>query len=151
MWVPMANAERAVRNTDFVLWCAVHARPFNMARDAGFSLFMARMDVKYAVQTISPATVEKTLTEEVKKLRTTMIAKLRAAKAVFAPNGEPFCCVQLDLTTSQNRSFVTLSVTFMDEEWELWRLALATKVLSGKHTAADLERFIREVKSFYCS
>jgi hypothetical protein len=141
----MPAAERAVNNTNFVLWCAVNSRPFSMARDAGHALYVGNMDPKYAAQTISDETIEKIVSAEEQKLRTVINEKLRAAKEEFAPNGEAFCCAQLDLTTTQNRSFVTFSVTFTATDWKVFRLALATKVLEGTHTAVDLEKFIKEV------
>jgi hypothetical protein len=141
----MSQAARRANNVNFVLWCAVNSRPFNMARDAGFSLFVGQLDYKYAVQTIADSTIENILTEEHDRLRTIMIAEMRAAKELFAPNGEPFFCAQLDLTTTLNRSFATFGVTFTDANFELRRRALATKVVVGQHTALHLEDFIREV------
>ena len=148
----MPAAERAEHNTNLVLWCAVNSRQFSMTRDAGHMFYVGRLQPKYAFQTISFATIDKVfLTVEHEKLRSTMIGELHAAKKAYAPNDEPFCCAQLDLTTTLNRSFVTFSVSFTGAGWELRRFALATKVMPGRHTAADIESFIREVNITFLS
>jgi hypothetical protein len=141
----MSPAARQTNNVNFVLWCAVNSRPFNMARDAGFSLFVGQLDYKYAVQTVADSTIDKILSEEHEKLRAIMIAEMRTAKERFTSNGEPFFCAQLDLTTTFNRSFVTFGVTFTDAKFNLRRRALATQVMVGQHTASRLD-FIIEVQ-----
>ena len=146
-WQDMSAATRKSHNINYVLWCCANSRPFSMARDTGFTLFAGGMDAKYAVKTISNTTITNTVNEEYEKLRDSMIGELRLAKEKFAPDNGPFCCAQLDLTTAQNISFITFSVTFMDASFELRRYGLATKACFGTHTAQDIESCIREVRT----
>jgi hypothetical protein len=57
----------------------------------------------------------------------------------------PFSSLQMELNTTSNVSFCTLSVAFVDSSFQFVRLSLATKAFPGTHTAVQVELWIIEV------
>ena len=95
-------------NRAFALWCATSARPFAMRDDPGFRLTMSTVKphgAKYVKSGLSRATTNKMLQEEAELLEEKIQDELQKCRKFAAPEGGPFCFVQLDLTTDQASHF----------------------------------------------
>jgi hypothetical protein len=58
----------------------------------------------------------------------------------------PFLAVTVDLTTTANVEYATLSVSFVNMEMELRKIGLCTRPFPGVHTAEACAGWITEVR-----
>ena len=146
---PMSQAERQAINRQVVLFCVIDMRPFNTVTGEGFGCMVNALNPRYARETIHHTTVQKILDilcSEVKEAITDVLRSQRDSCLRVGWYG-PFVAVQADLTSAHNREYATMSLSFVPETCdEVVRLGICTKALHGTHTAADIAKWVEEVR-----
>lgn len=134
----------------FVIMCAVDSRPASMSKNDGFKLFTGGLLPQYVENAIHPSTFNKILDElcrEVHEEVTRQISHHHDSVRKMGWTG-PFVCVQMDLTSTHNTEYATMSISFVPEDMGgLVRLSVATKPFPGRHTQVEVEEFVRKVRT----
>jgi hypothetical protein len=126
-----------------VLWSAIDMRPCSISSGLGFQGLIAHVAPAFAGRTIDNKTFDKVLAEEFGVVKEAVVAALQAQHEQL--RGQPFCGMQLDLGSEQNRSFCTLSVLLMDSTFAVKRFTLVTREFPLQHTADDVAGWITDV------
>jgi hypothetical protein len=101
---PPSTVDTAAFNRAFTLWCATSARPFAMRDDPGFRLTVSAVKphgAEYVKAGLSRTSLNKVLEEQAALLERKIREELERCRKFSAPEGGPFCFVQLDMTTDQ--------------------------------------------------
>lgn len=120
--------------------CAVDSRPATSAHGTGFKLFAGGLLPRYCAFVIHPTTFNKILgklNEEVEEDITSQLARQYKSGRALGWTG-PFVSVQMDMTTTHNTAYATMSISFVPEDFSEWaRLAVRTKSFPGQHTQVE--------------
>ena len=61
----------------------------------------------------------------------------------------PWVSIQCDATSTNNTEYFTVSFSWIPPDWSgMERVAVGTKAFPGRHTADDIELWIRQVSKF---
>jgi len=119
-----------------------------MASGDGFRLFTAGLLPQYGESVIHRDTFNKILGSICEEVYDGIQAQLKQQYDSTRELGwtGPFVSVQMDLTTTHKIEYATMSVSFVPPTWnELVRLSVGTRAFPGRHTASDIEKFVKEV------
>lgn len=147
----MTKKRRDEHDRRLVIMCAVGMRPFNMLRDDSWKHFIGGLSGDYASQTIHPTSINKIMKELCEEVNARIAAVLKVQHTSVTKLGwsGPFVSIQVDMTTTHDVEYCTVSLSLVPEDWRgMERLAVCTKSFPGKHTAGDVEPWIRKV--FFC-
>ena len=124
-----------------VLWSAIEMKPCNIAASTGFQLVIAMAAPAYAAHSkMHHTTFDNLLIEVHQATKELVITKLREQRDFLF--GEPFCALQTDLTTTYNRAFITLSVSFVDSNFDFCRFSLVTREFPLDHKSVQVQAWI---------
>jgi hypothetical protein len=129
-----------------VLWSAIDMRPCNVSSGDGYQLLIGHIAPAFAGPTLNSQAFNTALQQEYVTVKDAMISKLQQQHDEL--RGLPFCSVQLDLTTELNRSFCTLSVSFIDSTFTYQRFMLVNRDFPLDHKAAQISAWITLVRLF---
>ncbi|CAM9631462.1 unnamed protein product [Phaeothamnion confervicola] len=148
-FLKLSVTQRRKHNRNYVVWCAVNCRPFSMINDVGAKLFIGGLSPPYMCETISDKTRDKIIEDEWIGLRESMQVEMEQQRLFVAPNGGPYLCMQLDMTTCLNTAYCTMSVSFINKNAKLVRLALACRSSPGSHRAEHIADWVDKVINLY--
>lgn len=124
-----------------VLWSAIEMKPCNIAASTGFQLVIAMAAPSYAAHAkMHHTTFDNLLVEVHQATKELVITKLREQRDFLF--GEPFCALQTDLTTTYNRAFITLSISFVDSNFDFCRYSLVTREFPLDHKSVQVQAWI---------
>jgi hypothetical protein len=142
--LPQASkAQMQAYRRHVVLFSALDLRPCSVDSGDGYQLLVGNIAPAFAGNKLHTHTFDKELKDEYVKLKDAVVDALRNQHKEL--RGQPFCCLQLDLTTETNRSWLTMSVSFMNADFEFERLTLVNREFPLDHKAAQVAAFIVEV------
>jgi hypothetical protein len=149
----MSASKRKELNRLYVLWTATACRPFDLINsDMGFRLFLSQLDPAYLRETISDDTINRILALECDTVRNGIVNELKEQRDWMCSGGvsTSFLAATVDLTTTANVEYATLSVSFVNKDMELKKIGLCTRPFTGVHTAEACAGWITEVRCIVC-
>jgi hypothetical protein len=133
----------------FVLLAFLLLRNISLGCDVGegFKVFVSRLNPSYGMETITHATIKKELEAAYDEVLATLKAELKAQwewmrERPDAPTPFMSCC--LDMTTTNNSSYITLGGTYIGSDFVKKTVGLRTREFEGRHTAEDIAGWIQE-------
>jgi hypothetical protein len=121
----MSAEQRKKHDRRYMLMCVADLRPFTMNVGEGFELFVGGFSAPYAVQHTHHTTITDLMNQEYITVQDSIIANLK--ELYTAADGEPFCSHEIDMTTTANTSYCTLSVNYISADWKYERVNLCTR------------------------
>jgi hypothetical protein len=144
----MSESTRREHNRRYMLMCVQDLRPCSMNHGDGFNVFVHGLSAAYAAETMCNSTFDKLLIAEYMTVKQQIVNELQQQYQSFG-NSLPFCSLQLDMTTTNNVAFCTLSVSFVkeadDSSFTMQKVNLVTRSFPHEHTAAQVQSWIAEV------
>jgi hypothetical protein len=139
----MSRERRQKHDRRYMLMCVADLRPFSMNAGEGFELFVGGFSSAYAVQHTHQQTISDLLDLEYIKVRDCIIANLKELYTAGA--GEPFCSHEIDMTTTANTAYCTLSINSISSKWAYERINLCTREFSLDHKAVQVAAWVQQV------
>jgi hypothetical protein len=143
----MSAEQRAKHDRRYMLMCVSDLRPFSMNDGEGFELFVGGFSPSYAVQHTHHQTIAGLMDQEYITVRDSVIATLK--ELYISAAGEPFCSHEIDMTTTANTSYCTLSVNYISAEWVYERVSLCTREFPLDHKAVQVAAWVKQVTHEY--
>ena len=109
----------------------------------GFELFVSGLSPTYAVQQTHHTTITDLLNVEYIKVQDAVTATLK--KLYLASAGEPFCSYEIDMTTTANTAYCTMSGNYISAEWVYERVNLCTREFPLDHKAVQVAAWVQQV------
>lgn len=145
---PLSLEQQQEQDRRYVAMCAVDLRPYNMSATAAFQHWLGGYSPELVKKTIHRTTINKNLESLCADVRAVMTAKLAAHYESVKKRGwtGPWISMQCDATSTNNTEYYTVSFSWVPEDWSgMERVAFCTRAFPGKHTAAEVEPWLREV------
>lgn len=146
---PLPEKLRIQQDLRYTAMCAVDLRPFSMIETPAFKWFLGGFSQSYVHETVSPQKIAENLDKLCSQVRAAMTLKLKEQyESVRAMDWTgPWVSVQCDATSTNNTEYFTVSFSWIPPDWSgMERVAFCTKAFPGKHTAVEIEPWIRQVR-----
>lgn len=133
----------------YVAMCAVDFRPFSMFETPAFRWYLGGFSPAFVQKPMHGTTIDRHLDGLVSDARTAMTARLTEQyESVQAAgwNG-PWISIQCDATSTNNSEYYTVSFSWVPPDFSgMERVAFCTKEFPGRHSADEIEPWLRQMR-----
>lgn len=129
--------------------CAVDARPFSMSDTPAFRWYLGGFSEAYVEKPMHGTTVDRHLDELCADVRAAITAKLTEQYESVKAMGwsGPWVSIQCDATSTNNSEYFTVSFSWVPPDFSgMERVTFCTKEFPGRHSANEIEPWLRQVK-----